>query len=110
MRQVLARAVGHDPEVALRLAAALGRWWFLRGRLVGQRPLLAEVTGYAEVGSDRWCAAQFFLAWAAEFSADAAAKVEQFTVLRNALAGRPLSSALADALAGEAQGRARKSA
>jgi non-specific serine/threonine protein kinase len=99
MRQVLAWAVGHDPEVAARLAAALGRWWFLRGRLVGLRPLLAEVTGRAEVGSDQWCAAQFLFGWAAEFSADVAGAVEQFTVLRDAVAGRPPSPALADALA-----------
>jgi predicted ATPase/DNA-binding CsgD family transcriptional regulator/transcriptional regulator with XRE-family HTH domain len=100
MRQVLAWATGHDPEVALRLAIALGWWWFLRGRLAGQRPLLAEVTGYAEPGSDLWCAAQFLVAWAAEFSADMAAAVEHFTVLRDALAGRPASPALADTLAG----------
>jgi hypothetical protein len=37
----------------LRLADALGWWWFLRGRLPGQCPLLAELTGYAAVGSDR---------------------------------------------------------
>ena len=100
MRQVLAWAMGHDPEVALRLAVALGWWWFLRGRLAGQCPLLAEVTGYAEPGSDRWCAAQFLLGWAAEFSGDMAGAVEHFTALRDAVAGRPPSAALADALAG----------
>ena len=100
MRQVLAWAMGHDPEVALRLAIALGWWWFLRGRLVGQGPLLAEVIGYGEVGSDRWCAAQFLSAWAAEFSADIAGAVEHFTALRDAVAGQPSSPALADALAG----------
>ena len=89
MRQVLAWAMGHDPEVALRLAIALGWWWFLRGLLAGQRPLLAKVIGYAEVGSDRWCAAQFLLAWSAEFSADMAGAVSHFTVLRDAVAGRP---------------------
>ena len=100
MRQVLAWAMGHAPEVALRLAIALGWWWFLRGRLAGQRPLMATVTGYAEPGSDQWCAAQFLLAWAAEFSADMAGALEHFTALRDAVAGRPPSPALADALAG----------
>ena len=100
MRQVLAWAMGHDPEVALRLAIALGWWWFLRGRLAGQCPLLAEITGYAELGSDQWCAVQFLLAWAAEFSADMAGALEHFTALRDAVAGRPPSPALADALAG----------
>ena len=100
LRQVLAWAMGHDPEVALRLAIALGWWWFLRGRLAGQRPLMTTVTGYAEPGSDRWCAAQFLLAWAAEFSADMAGALEHFTALRDAVAGQPPSPALADALAG----------
>ena len=60
MRQVLAWAMGRDREAALRLAGALGWWWFLRGRLAGQYPLLAELTGYAEPGSDRWCTAQYW--------------------------------------------------
>ncbi len=100
MRQVLAWAMGHDPEVALRLAIALGWWWFLRGRLAGQCPLLAEITGYAEPGCDQWCAVQFLLAWAAEFSADMAGALEHFTALRDAVACRPPSPELADALAG----------
>ena len=100
MLQVLGWAMSHDREAALRLAIALGWWWFLRGRLAGQRPLLAEIVGYAEVGSDRWCDVQFLSAWAAEFSADIAGAVEHFTVLRDAVAGGPPSPALADALAG----------
>jgi predicted ATPase/DNA-binding CsgD family transcriptional regulator/DNA-binding XRE family transcriptional regulator len=102
MRQVLAWAVGHDPEAALRLAIALGWWWFLRGRLAGQRPPLAEVTGYAEPGSDPWCTAQFYLAWATYFSGDMAGAVQHFTALRDAVAGRPPSPVLAGALAGRA--------
>ncbi len=100
MLQVLGWAMGHNPEVALRLTIALGWWWFVRGRLAGQRSLLAQIIGYAEVGSDGWCAVQFLSAWAAEFSADVAGAVEHFTVLRDAVAGRPPSPALADALAG----------
>ncbi|HEY6294387.1 MAG TPA: LuxR C-terminal-related transcriptional regulator, partial [Streptosporangiaceae bacterium] len=100
MRQVLAWATSHDPQVALRLAGALSLWWFLRGRLAGQRPLLAEVTGNVEPGSDQWCAAQFYLGWAAEFSGDMAGAVEHFTALRDAVAGRAPSPELAGALAG----------
>ena len=36
MAQVLAWAMDHDPGLALRLVAALGWWWYLRGRLAGQ--------------------------------------------------------------------------
>ena len=52
MRQVLAWAMDHDPATAVRLAAALGWWWLLRGRLPGQYGLLREVAGRAETGSD----------------------------------------------------------
>ena len=100
MGQVLAWAMGRDREAALRLADALGWWWRLRGRLAGQYRLLAELAGYAEPGSDRWCTAQFWLGWAAWFSWDEAGALEVFTALRDAVAGRPPSRALADALAG----------
>jgi len=100
MRQVLTWAMARDHEVALRLAIALGWWWFMRGRLPGHHGLLTVVTGYAETGSDRWCAAQFLRAWAAEFSADSAGAVAHFTELLDAVSGRPPSAALADALAG----------
>src|SRR5262249_35970056 len=100
MRQVLTWSTVRDHEVALRLAIALGWGWFLRGRLAGPYALLAEGTGDAEVGSDRWRGAQFLGSWAAEFSADSAGAVARFTELRDAVAGRPPSAALADALAG----------
>ena len=98
-RQVLAWAMGHDRQVAVRLAGALGWWWLLRGRLPGQYQLLREVTGSAEPGSDRWCAAQFWLGWAAMFSSDRPGALDYFTAFRDA-AGPGPSRALADALAG----------
>jgi len=73
MRQVLAWAIDHDRAVVSRLAAALGWWWRLRGRLTGQHSLLCEIAGRVEPGSDGWCAAQFWLGWAAVFAADLAA-------------------------------------
>jgi predicted ATPase/DNA-binding CsgD family transcriptional regulator len=100
MRQLLAWAMGHDPQVALRLAGALGWWWFLHGRLPGQYLLLAEVTGYGEPGSDPWCAAQSWAGLAAFFLGDLAGALDLFTALRDAVADRPPSRALADALEG----------
>ena len=100
MRQVLAWARDHDVAAALRLAAPLGWWWFLRGRLQGQYPLLCQLAGRAEPGSDGWCAAQRWLGWTANFSADLAGALGHFTALRDAVADRPPSQALADALAG----------
>ena len=99
MRQVLAWAMGHEPQVALRLAGALGWWWLLRGRLSGQYPLLREVAGYGERGSEWWCAAQFWLGWAAMYSYDRVGALALFTALRDA-AGPGPSRALADALGG----------
>jgi DNA-binding CsgD family transcriptional regulator/tetratricopeptide (TPR) repeat protein len=102
MRQVLAWAVEHDPATALRLAGALGWWWFLRCRLAGEYGLLCQAAGGAEVGSGGWCAAQYWLGWAAQFSADLAAALGHFTAVRDAVAGWPPSRALAYALAGRA--------
>ena len=100
MAQVLAWALPHDAAVCLRLAVALGRWWFLRGRLAGQYPLLREAAGRAAAGSDEWCAAQFWLGWTAVYSADLAGALGHFTVLRDAVGDGGRSRALADGLAG----------
>ena len=70
MGHVLGWAVEHDLDTAARLVTALGLWWVLRGRLAGQEPLLRELAGRAEPGSDGWCAAQFWLAWTAFDAAD----------------------------------------
>jgi DNA-binding CsgD family transcriptional regulator len=102
MRQVLAWAVTHDTALALRLANALGWWWVLRGRLASEYRLLRQAAGRAEAGSGGWCAAQIWLGWTAQFSADLATALGHFTAARDAVAGRPPSRALTAALAGRA--------
>ncbi len=102
MAQVLAWAMEHDADLALRLVAGLGWWWYLRGRLAGQYPLLREAAGRAAPGSDGWCAVQFFAGYAAWFSGDMAASLGHFTALRDAAAERGPCPALADGLAGRA--------
>jgi predicted ATPase/DNA-binding CsgD family transcriptional regulator len=102
MRQVLAWAMEHDTTVALQLANVLAWWWHLRGRLAGEYRLLGQAVGRTEAGSDGWCVAQLWLGWAAQFSADLAAALGHFTAVRDAVAGRPPSPALAVALAGRA--------
>ena len=99
MRQGLAWAMEHDTPVALQLANALGGWWFLRGRLAGEYPLVCQAAGGAEAGSDGWCTAQIWLGFAAQVSADLAASLGHFTAVRDAVAGRPPSPALTAALA-----------
>jgi non-specific serine/threonine protein kinase len=102
MRQVLAWAMEHDAAMALRLAVALAPWWQLRGRLAGQYSLLCQAAECAEMGSGGWRAAQLWLGQTAQFSADPAAALGHFTAVRDAVAVRPPSRALASALAGRA--------
>ena len=99
-RRVLAWAMVHDAAVALRLAVALAPWWQLRGRLPGQYSLLRQAAECAEAGSGGWRAAQIWLGWAAQASADLATALGHFTAVRDAAAGRPPSRALTAALAG----------
>jgi predicted ATPase/DNA-binding CsgD family transcriptional regulator/transcriptional regulator with XRE-family HTH domain len=101
-RQVLAWAIEHDPALALRLANALSWWWFLRGRLAGEYRLLCQAADGAEAGSGGWCAAQIWLGWAAQYSADLPAALSHFAAVRDAAVGRPPSRALTAALAGRA--------
>ena len=86
MRQGLAWAMEHDTSVALQLAVALAPWWFLRGRLAGEYRLLCQAASHAEAGSDGWCAAQYWLGQAAQYSADLAAALGHFTAVRDAVA------------------------
>jgi DNA-binding CsgD family transcriptional regulator/tetratricopeptide (TPR) repeat protein len=101
-RQVLAWGMEHDTSVALRLVAALGWWWFMRGRLGSQYPLLREAVGRAELGSDEWCAAQLWLSYTVYFSGDLVATLGHFTALRDAAAKRGPCPELADGLVGRA--------
>jgi predicted ATPase/DNA-binding CsgD family transcriptional regulator len=102
MRQALAWARGHDLSAGLRLAVALGWWWLLRGRLAEGYPLLLEAAGHAEVGSEVWRGAQYWLSWTPGLSGDVATSLGNFTAMRDAVETRLPSRALADALAGRA--------
>jgi DNA-binding CsgD family transcriptional regulator len=102
MRQVLAWTLDRDPAAAVRLVAALGWWWLLRGRLPAQYGLLRETSARAGAGSDGWCAVQLWVIVAAVFCSDLAGALDASTVLRDAAAGRGPSRALADGLAGRA--------
>jgi DNA-binding CsgD family transcriptional regulator len=103
MRQVLAWAMAGDAAVAVRLAGALGSWWWLRGRLTGQYPLLREIAARAEAGSEGWCATQCWLGWAALSAAELAGALGHFTAVLDAAGDQgdqAPSRVLADALAG----------
>jgi predicted ATPase/DNA-binding CsgD family transcriptional regulator len=100
IRQVLDWAAEHDPASALRLAVALGWWWFLRGRLTGNCQLLRDAVGRAVRGSDGWCSAMFWLGYTVQWIGDPAGSLQVFTELRDAVADRGPCPALADALGG----------
>jgi predicted ATPase/DNA-binding CsgD family transcriptional regulator len=98
MEPVLAWAVGHDLDTAVRLVVALGWWWLLRGRLVGQQPLLRELAGRAEPGSDQWCAAQFWLAWTELDAADQPQALQRCAAVIDVIGDREPSRQLVECL------------
>ena len=99
MGHVLAWAVEHDLDAAARLVSALGMWWVLRGRLTGQEPLLRELAGRAEPGSDGWCTAQHWLAWTAFDAADLPQALQRCAAIVDVIGDRGPSRALVDCLA-----------
>ena len=98
---VLARAAERDLDTAVRLVTSLSMWWVLRGRLAGQEPLLRELAGRAEPGSDGWCAAQFWLARTAEDAPDLPAALERYTAVIDVIKDRGPSRMLVDCLAAQ---------
>src|SRR6185312_9030134 len=73
------------------------------GWLPGQYRLLSEIAGLAGPGSDRWCAIQGWLGWAAFLAFDRAGALDHFTAVRDAAGDWGPSRVLADALAGRAE-------
>jgi non-specific serine/threonine protein kinase len=99
MGAALAWTVQHDLEAAGRLVSALSLWWLLRGRLAGQEPLLSELAGRAEPGTDGWCAAQLWLGWMAHSAADLPLALQRRAAVIEAIGDRAPSELLADCLA-----------
>src|SRR4029077_16038368 len=95
---VLAWAVEHDPDTAVRLVTALSVWWVLRGRLAGQGPLLRELAGRSGPGSAGWCAAQVWLAWTAFGAADLPHALQRCAAVMEAIGDRKPSRLLVDCL------------
>jgi predicted ATPase/DNA-binding CsgD family transcriptional regulator len=85
LRHVLAWALEHEPDTAVRLALALAPWWGIRGRLASQAPLLTAVAELADPGSGEWCGAHMFLGQVAQHSEDPPAALDHFTLARDAL-------------------------
>lgn len=99
VQQALTWTLRHQPAVALRIAAALAKWWLFRGRATAGRELLRAVVAQAAPGSDAWCTAQFWLGDIADSASDA---LSHETAACEALEGRDPVPLLADVLAGRA--------
>ena len=100
MRQALAWAMDHDADVAVRLAVALAPWWLLRGRAPGGYQLLRAAAGRAQLGSEVWCAAHYWLGEFAFLAPDLAGALGHFTAVRDAVGDREPSWVLAACLGG----------
>jgi DNA-binding CsgD family transcriptional regulator len=98
VRQGLAWAADHDPAMLPRLTVALAGWWVVRGRASGQIPLLRTAADSAAFGSDLWCSAHLILGRVLQYSADLTGALEHFTLVRDAVANRGPSVALAASL------------
>jgi non-specific serine/threonine protein kinase len=102
LREGLAWAADHDPDMVARLAVALGWWWLIRGRLSSQIPLLRAAADTAPSGSELWCSVHIWLGQALQYSPHLMASLEHFTLVRDAVGDRGPSRALAASLAGRA--------
>ena len=98
MHQALAWAVEHDPAAAVRMAVALGPWWMLRGRRLGQgHAWLKDAADRVGPADPAWCAGQVLLG---ETTQDMRAALGHFTAVRDAIGRQEASPVLVDALAG----------
>ena len=98
MRQVLGWTMTHDTAAAVRLVGALGRWWWLRGRLAGQYVLLAELAGAPSRAARGGVVCNCGWAGRRSSSADLPGALSHFTAIRDAAGDRGPSRVLADAL------------
>jgi DNA-binding CsgD family transcriptional regulator len=100
VEQALAWSLEYDHATAVRLAAALGPWWILRGRAADADRNLRAATALADPGSHNWCRLEVLLGETAEYSSLENA-VAYYSAACDAAAGGP-SPILADALNGRA--------
>ena len=101
LRRALDWALGHAPDIAVRLVVALGPWWYIRGQLAGVLSLLRAVAGQAEAPGDLWCAVQYLVGQAGHLNGDFTLARDSATAIIE-VADRAPWPLLADALASRA--------
>ncbi|MEV0424938.1 helix-turn-helix domain-containing protein [Micromonospora sp. NPDC050495] len=82
----LGHAAEHDPLTALRLAAALPRWWRLRGRDISGRRWLRRLLADPRTADARPLLRAWAMTGAARLAAEHAAELEELPAARAALA------------------------
>jgi predicted ATPase/DNA-binding CsgD family transcriptional regulator len=102
VRLALDWALGHAPDIAVRLVVALGPWWYIRGQLATVLPLLQAAAAYAEAPGDLWCAVQYWTGQAGYTGGDFTLARDSYSAVIEAAADRAPWPLLADALAGRA--------
>ena len=100
LRQALAWALEHDPDLALRLAVALTPWRNMRGRHEEAYAQISAAARQAAPGTARWMEAQYWLGQAVAKS-DQGAALAYYRVASEALGEGPPTPVLAMALAGQ---------
>jgi predicted ATPase/class 3 adenylate cyclase/DNA-binding CsgD family transcriptional regulator len=101
-QQTLTWALEHEPGLALRLAIALAPWWVQRGRAAAGYSLLRTAAEHADRAGDARPAAQYWLGFLANLTADFDTAIEDYDAAIDAMADGPRSPTLADAIAGRA--------
>jgi predicted ATPase/DNA-binding CsgD family transcriptional regulator len=99
---VLTWAAEHDLDTALRLAAALGMWWHLRGRLVSKLGLLSALADRAEPGSSGWRGLQWWIALSMGRLGDPNRLMEHCAETMAVIGDQEPSRTLADCLSSQA--------
>ena len=100
LRQALAWALEHDPDMALRLAVALTPWRNMRGRHEEAYAQISAAARQAAPGTAGWNEAQYWLGQAVAKS-DQGAALAYYRVASEALDEGPPTPVLALALAGQ---------
>ena len=96
----------HDPGSAMRLAAALAPWWWLRGRLAEGYEHLSAALRHAAPDSRDWAKAQVWLGHMSSYSGNYDGGVAHYTAACEAGGNGTPSRAAVDALAIQSIARA----
>ena len=100
VHQGLTWALDHDPEVALRLAVALGPWWLVRGRWIQGIGLLRGAVTQTGPNVSRWYTANVWLGHLARVTFDNDIALGHYNTVTAALRDGPPTADLVDSLVG----------